>query len=140
MTASAYGNDRKENPNQNTGKGRGKMLKSIRSYQVIAVSLISWVFVSQSNADGKTPAIWGDLEPGPYAVGFKTIEKYDYSRVSRPEHDYFGRPLDGERARPIQICIWYPAESTTELPPMVYGEYVFPYPENSRFFDFLSEV
>lgn len=116
------------------------MLKSIRSYQVIAVSLISCILISQSSAIGKTPAIWGDLEPGPYAVGFKTIEKYDHSRVSRPEHDYFGRPLDGERARPIQICIWYPAETTTELSSMVYGEYVFPYPENSRFFDFLSEV
>jgi dienelactone hydrolase len=140
MTASAFGNDRKENPNQNTRKGRGKMLKSVRSYQVIAVALISWVFVGQSSADGKTPAIWGELEPGPYAVGFKTIEKYDHSRVSRPEHDYFGRPLDGERARPIQTCIWYPAETTTELSSMVYGEYVFPYPGDSRFFGFLSEV
>lgn len=116
------------------------MFNGIRSYLVITVFLISCIFASQINAVGKTPAIWGDLEPGPYAVGFKTIEKYDYSRVSRPEHDYFGRPLDGERARPIQICIWYPAETATELSPMVYGEYVFPYPENSKFFDFLSEV
>ena len=111
-----------------------------RSYLVRIIFLFLFVFIGQTGAIGKTPAIWGDLEPGTYAVGFRTIEQYDYSRVSRPKSDYFGRPLDGERARPIQICIWYPAEITTELSPMVYGEYVFPYPEDSRFFDFLSEV
>ncbi len=116
------------------------MLKGIRFYLVITVSLILFIFISRTSAIGKTPAIWGNLEPGPYAVGFKTIEKYDNSRVSRAKHDYFGRPTDGERARPIQICIWYPAQTTTELSPMVYGEYVFPYPEDSRFFDFLSEI
>jgi dienelactone hydrolase len=116
------------------------MLKGIRFYLVITVSLMSFIFISRISAIGKTPAIWGNLEPGPYAVGFKTIEKYDYSRVSRLKRDYFGRPLDGERARPIQVCIWYPAESTTELPPMVYGEYAFPYPEDSRLFSFLSEI
>jgi len=39
---------------------------------------------------------------------------------------YFGVPVEGERARPIQICVWYPAQANGELSEMTYGEYVFP--------------
>ena len=56
-----------------------------------------------------TPPAWGDLEPGPHAVGFKTIEQYDHSRSFSPKRDYFGDAIPGETARPIQVCIWYPA-------------------------------
>jgi hypothetical protein len=83
--------------------------------------------------------MWGDLKPGPYASGFQTIERYDYSRVFRPKKDYFGRLMPGERARPMQVCIWYPAQESG-LSPMVYGEYVFPYPDDSRFIDHLGAI
>jgi len=82
--------------------------------------------------------LWGDLQPGPYAVGFKTIEKHDYLRPVGPILDYFGTPLAGERSRPIQICIWYPAEVTPDGMRMVYGEYAFPYPEDDGFINALS--
>lgn len=104
------------------------------------VSLFLYIVISQIDVFAEMPAIWGDLEPGPYAVGFRAVERYDHSRVFRPKQDYFGRPLDGERSRPIQICIWYPAEKKSELSQMVYGEYVFPYPEDDRFFDFISAI
>jgi len=73
----------------------------------------------------------GEIKPGPYAVGFKTIEQYDYSRTFQPVKDYFGNPLPGQTARPIQVCYWYPAEPGGTR--MVYGEYAFPYPSEIGF-------
>jgi dienelactone hydrolase len=86
------------------------------------------------------PTIWGNLEPGPHAVGFKTIEYYDYSRTYAPEKDYFGNPLGTETARPVQICYWYPAEVGPNEASMVYAEYSFPYPENGGFIDVLGAL
>ncbi len=129
-----------KNINQNHSRMARKMHKGKKSYPAMIVSLLLFVVINQIDVFAETPAIWGDLEPGSYAVGFRTIEQYDHSRLFRPKHDYFGRPLNGERARPVQICFWYPAEKTTELPLMVYGEYAFPYPEDDRFFDFLSAI
>ncbi|MCP4570152.1 MAG: hypothetical protein GY841_21440 [FCB group bacterium] len=79
-------------------------------------------------------------EPGPFKVGFKTIERYDYSRTFGAKYDYYGNQLPGETARPIQICIWYPAADAADGSKMVYAEYSFPYPEDSRFFNYLSNV
>jgi len=73
------------------------------------------------------------FSPGQYGVGFKTIEKYDYSRVFSRKQDYLGNTLEGERARPIQVCIWYPAVTDEEALPMVYGEYNYPYPSDQSF-------
>lgn len=83
-------------------------------------------------------ASWHGLTPGKYEVGFKTIEKYDYARTFMPKYDYFGNLIEGERARPIQICIWYPAMAPLDAQRMVYGEYNFPYPEDDRFFNVIS--
>jgi len=83
-------------------------------------------------------AFWGGLERGPYGVGFRAVEEYDYSRSFAAKRDYFGAPIEGERARPIQICLWYPARPSGEEPSMVYGEYAIVYPEDDRFFSFLS--
>jgi len=101
--------------------------------------LISLLFLG-SDVPAQTPPLWGDLKAGPHAVGFKTIEKYDYSRTIRQKKDLDGNIRDGERARPIQICIWYPAKGTEYESKMVYGEYLFPNPEDYRFFDLLSRL
>lgn len=92
------------------------------------------------NVSAQTPDLWGDLEPGQYGVGFKTFEQYDYSRTFRPEKDYFGAPMEGESARPIQVCYWYPAEQSESALRMVYGEYAFPYPEDATFFELLTAL
>ncbi len=96
--------------------------------------------VSSPVSSAELPAQWGSLTPGPYAVGFETVEKYDFSRVYRSKVDYDGDPRDGERARPVQICVWYPATASENATPMVYGEYVFPAPGDDRFFGFLSQL
>ncbi len=85
-------------------------------------------------------AVWGDLEPGPHAVGFMAVERYDYSRSFEAKRDYFGTPMSGERGRPVQVCIWYPAAPAGGDPPMVYGEYAFVYPEDKRLYAFLGNL
>ncbi len=104
---------------------------------IIAVALIP---AAVAGVAAETSVLWGALEPGPHAVGFRTIEHYDYSRTYRPEKDFFGDPLEGVSARPIQVCYWYPSVAIDGGAAMVYGEYSFPYPENSGFFDILSNL
>ena len=60
--------------------------------------------------------------PGPYAVGLKVVEQYDYSRIYRPLTDELGKPNHGERARPLQTLVWYPAEKSAGKP-MTVGDY-----------------
>jgi dienelactone hydrolase/predicted negative regulator of RcsB-dependent stress response len=61
-------------------------------------------------------------QPGQYGVGLKVVEQYDYSRTYRHLTDDLGKPYQGERARPLQTLIWYPATKTTAKP-MTAGDY-----------------
>jgi dienelactone hydrolase len=48
--------------------------------------------------------------PGPHAVGLKVVQQYDRTRLYKAKIDLTtGEPTSGERARPIQTLIWYPA-------------------------------
>jgi len=117
------------------------MYKNTNSHgRIVFIAILLLFFMAQTVFAFQKPEIWGGLEPGQFAIGFKTIEKYDYSRSFLPKSDYFGEPLEGERARPIQICIWYPAVESEDDMAMTYGEYAFPYPEESRFFDIISNL
>jgi hypothetical protein len=49
-------------------------------------------------------------KPGPHLVGLKVVQQYDYSRIYQSKSDDLGKPYQGERARPLQTLIWYPAE------------------------------
>jgi dienelactone hydrolase len=55
-------------------------------------------------------------KPGPFQVGLKVVEQYDYSRTYRNLTDELGKPYQGERARPLQTLIWYPADKSTSKP------------------------
>ncbi|QJD91900.1 dienelactone hydrolase [Duganella dendranthematis] len=49
--------------------------------------------------------------PGPYAVGLRIAQLYDRARAYPDKIDLVtGLPTSGERARPLQALIWYPAE------------------------------
>jgi dienelactone hydrolase len=62
--------------------------------------------------------------PGPHPVGVRVVEQYDFSRGYRGSFDAnTGKPLIGERARPIQTVIWYPTGSDTG-PSMTAGDYL----------------
>ncbi len=62
-------------------------------------------------------------QPGTYAVGFRVVLQYDYSRVYPNKVDFAGKPVAGERARPIQTLIWYPAQKSS-AGSMTYGDYL----------------
>jgi tetratricopeptide (TPR) repeat protein len=62
-------------------------------------------------------------KPGPYAVGFRVVFQYDYTRTFGQKVDMYGKPATGEAARPVQTLIWYPAEKSSN-PPMVFGDYL----------------
>ena len=48
--------------------------------------------------------------PGPHAVGLRVVQQYDYARAYRGDVDHAtGKAVTGERARPIQTLVWYPA-------------------------------
>jgi dienelactone hydrolase len=81
------------------------------------------VFLSCSAAFTQTPFHF-TAKPGPFPVGLNVVEQYDYSRVYRPAMDDLGKPYVGERARPLQTLIWYPAQSTSRSPMTVadYGQ------------------
>ena len=61
-------------------------------------------------------------KPGPDAVGLKVVEQYDFSRAYRSLIDELGKPYQGERARPLQTLIWYPADKSSRKP-MTVGDY-----------------
>jgi dienelactone hydrolase len=49
-------------------------------------------------------------KPGPHGVGLRVVEQYDESRIYRHLTDELGRPYSGNRSRPLQTLIWYPAD------------------------------
>jgi dienelactone hydrolase len=55
-------------------------------------------------------------------VGLKVVEQYDYSRTYRSPVDLLGKPFMGERARPLQTLVWYPAKKTGKAS-MTLGDY-----------------
>jgi len=60
-------------------------------------------------------------KPGPHSVGLKVVEQYDHSRTYRNATDDLGKPYQGERARPLQTLIWYPAKKSSGKPMTVGG-------------------
>ena len=77
-------------------------------------------------------SLWGNLEPGPHAVGFTQLERYDASRPFRTARTLDGAPRSGERARPIRVSIWYPA-AASDAKPLTFGDYVDMAAGESRF-------
>lgn len=58
---------------------------------------------------------WGNLQPGPYTVGYRTIRLVDHARTYTVK--------DGVRVpRPLQIYLWYPAIKTDKSR-MPFGDY-----------------
>ena len=88
----------------------------------IAGLLAAWISASTARAETHY-SFQIHAQLGPYAVGFRLVEQYDYSRTFAPLVDELGKPFQGERARPIQTLIWYPAESNGAHH-MTVGDYV----------------
>jgi dienelactone hydrolase len=86
------------------------------------IPLVLLVFVSLGVA-AETSNFTFNVTFGPHPVGFRVVHQYDYSRVYKPAFDLEGKPVTGERARPIQTLIWYPAQPDSSAQTILYGRY-----------------
>jgi predicted dienelactone hydrolase len=97
--------------------------------------------ISPTKQPTVAPFLWDKLLPGPYAAGFKTLFRYDTSRIWKGTRTYTGKfspDLDG---RPVQINIWYPAKSANLMPKMTFADYVNQVapPQFSKFNDVMRQ-
>ena len=77
----------------------------------MVMALLAWMALGASAVFAETgPLFQFNETAGPHTAGLKVVEQYDYSRTYRRTTDALGREYAGERARPLQILIWYPAE------------------------------
>src|SRR5574341_1039713 len=114
------------------------MKKNLRTLKMAACVLLGMAF-GPSALFAQTFAQWCDLKSGAYAVGFKTEYKYDYSRTYKPKQDYEGKPVLEERARPMQISLWYPAKTAKNAKYLLYEEYVHLIAKEQSFGAFTAE-
>jgi dienelactone hydrolase len=79
--------------------------------------------------------------PGSHAVGVKVIQQYDQTRVYKTRVDLVtGEPVKGERARPIQALVWYPASPERGAKPVTYRDYMETMPTEDTFSLSTTEV
>jgi dienelactone hydrolase len=83
------------------------MSRPVRSAAFVAIFLIGAFAGSQTTARFQFTE-----KPGPHPVGLKVVHQYDDSRTWHSTVDELGQPYTGQRARPLQTLIWYPAEKT----------------------------
>jgi len=80
---------------------------------------------AQAKASACVSSAWGGLTHGEYAVGFQTVNKYDFSRTYETKLRDEGGLRAGQRARPIQIWIWYPGKTGGNDQCMSYEDYIY---------------
>src|SRR5262245_8656398 len=83
--------------------------------------LFLFIFVA-GNVFGDNSQFWGSLKPGQYSTGFQVLNQYDHGRPYIKKYDYEGNMASGERGRPMQINVWYPAKPGGT--PMFLSDYV----------------
>ncbi len=86
-------------------------IKMCAVFSVVAVLSASTLLFAQSGS-----AFQFTGKAGPNAVGLKVVDQYDFSRTYRAMTDDLGKPYNGERARPLQIVVWYPADTGPGTP------------------------
>lgn len=83
------------------------MFRNARALACFVVLLSGFCFAQTSQRFEFTE------KAGPHAVGLKVVQQYDYSRTWRSTVDTLGQTYTGERARPLQTLIWYPARKSS---------------------------
>jgi hypothetical protein len=93
------------------------MLRSWLFSTVLLLLLYPLACVAQAGAG------FAGLQPGPYAVGLRVVRQYDYARSYKDNTDVVtGKAYGGERARPVQTLVWYPAAKGGA--PLCYADYM----------------
>lgn len=96
----------------------------MRRFEVLSLACLLCLFcLSVQITSAQSFPQWGTLKSGPYAVGFRHIQKYDYARQVKPATDFTGAS-NGEVAYPIQIGLWYPALNPKKGLPLAYQDFM----------------
>src|SRR4029077_3441948 len=82
------------------------------------------VVASATNETKSAAPLWGDLAPGPYQVGFRTLFRFDASRTWRGTRDYKGIFSPDPDGRPVQINVCCPAVAKEGMRRMRFAAYV----------------
>lgn len=71
--------------------------------------------------------LWGDLQAGPYEVGYKTLFTYDRARppIAQPVSSVGAAAAARDQGRQMQISIWYPAKKLRRSAHMRFEDYVY---------------
>ncbi len=81
--------------------------------------------ITVTNAQSAINPMFENLPTGKYTVGFKIVTLTDDSRIDKPEFNYFGEKINGDRSHNFSIHIWYPAKPNTGKEKITYGEYCY---------------
>lgn len=95
---------------------------------LLRITLLVIALFGSTSAQVKAFPLWGELKPGPYSVGYKTIFTRDLSRPALVDQVTAGAtqlPGVNRIGRQMQICIWYPAQITRRPSYLRFEEYVF---------------
>lgn len=95
------------------------------SRALVALSLtVVFVLGDVRHGTAQEPAFWGELQQGPYAVGFSSSWRLDHGRTYAATFDD-GSVYGTEKApRPILVNIWYPALRTEAGRTMRHRDYL----------------
>ena len=93
---------------------------SFRGVGSLAAVLVA---LASASAGAQEQLLWGDLKPGPHAVGYQALYKLDPSREYDPEYVTDATQPLVHSPRPILICMWYPARATG-AEPITYRQYL----------------
>ncbi len=87
------------------------MKTTITKLYVVRLLLALWLVIAPLAAPHAMPAaspLWGDLQPGKYAVGFKTLFAGDLARPVLPVPEGEDGEKGNAEGRQMLIGVWYP--------------------------------
>jgi hypothetical protein len=82
---------------------------------LLPLILVLLLLASGPLARSAVPALWGNLDSGPHAVGFRLFEERDPSRAIRLP--------SGIESRPVRVYVWYPAKPEPDAVTLTFGRY-----------------
>lgn len=86
--------------------------------------LFSVLCAAQPAPEFPPATLWGELRPGPYRTGYKTVFTHDLSRAPITDSADIVPTKHDNPGRQMQINVWYPAKAGAKARPMRYAEYV----------------
>jgi hypothetical protein len=83
-----------------------RIIRCVVCYLILAITDVHRVALGQD----LTSMLWGSLNPGSYAVGYRVAYAFDRSRTWHRTRTYSEPQFSPDvLGRPLRISVWYPA-------------------------------